>query len=436
VAALIGIDLPSLRVSAFRRFLIEDSMAGMALWVLQIALAWTMLERTGSGTVIGLLQTAELLPIPLSIAVGGILTDRFGPRRLMFVSWTVPAAVAAMLALTTALGLLSVELALALMLILGFFVGLYVVPSQVYVARCVQPSVMANAIGLSQVTVGVGRVLGGWTAGLALALTGHSNSFLLASFAFLAAAAVCMKLPDIAGGDTRIGNPWRGIGDAVRAVAGSRAMAVVVLLGCVSALFVYCYLAVTPLVVSHLIGGGAPRLGLLTAAGGVGAIAAALLMDAVGRAVGRGRLLTWSLGVAGIAVACLGLSRIGVVSLLVAVVLSAATVTFSATAVLLLQASSELRVRGRVLALFNALFYILLPLSEALAGFGSDRLGVSAVLAGAGSLAVAAAASMMIFNRAFASHDVDAAGRLATTGVAQQLRGASGELAVSPLHTL
>jgi MFS family permease len=431
VAGVISEALPSIRVAAFRRFLLEDSLAGSGLWILQIALAWTILDRTGSGTVVGLVQTAELLPIPLAIALGGILTDRFGPRRLMYVSWTIPGAVAAAYALTASQGLLSVPLALALMLVSGFFIGLYVVPAQVYVARCVEPSTMAHAIGFSQVTIGVGRVMGGAAAGVALALAGRSNSFLLAAAAFISAAAVCMSMPDISGAETHIGNVWKGLGRGFRAVVESKTMTAVTVLGSVSALFIYSYLAVTPLVVRHLIGGGAARLGMLTAAGGIGAIIAALLMDAVGRSIGRGRLLAWSLGVAGLAVVCLGASRIAVVSLLIAVVLSASTVTFSATSVLLLQASSDLRVRGRVLGLFNGLFYVLLPLSGGLAGFSSDRVGVTTVLAITGSLAVLSAVVAMLSSRELMQQYVDGAGRAARLGVVQPL-APTGELHVLP----
>lgn len=430
----IGLALPSLRVPAFRPFLIEDSLAGMGLWILQIALAWTMLERTGSGTVVGLLQTMVLLPIPLAIALGGVLTDRFGPRRLMYTSWIVPGLIAVALALVTELDLLTVPLAFLMMLVAGFFIGIYVVPSHIFVARCVEPPLMANAIGLSQLTIGFGRVLGGWAAGAALAFAGPGRSFLIAGGAFLAAALVCFTLPNISGTDGNIGNPWKGLGDAARAVVGSKPMSVVIVLGCVSAVFVYSYLAVTPLVVRHLIGGGAPRLGLLTAAGGVGAITAALVMDPLGRSIGRARLLLFSLALSGLAVLGLGLSRAAIISVLIAFALSASTVTFSATAVLMLQASSALKVRGRVLALFNGLFYVLLPLSEALAGFGSDRIGVTTVLVGAGAMAMLAVAGTALLDRKFALQDVDGTGHLSLLRRAQPLPAGASELPAMPRH--
>lgn len=432
--ANLRLALPALQVRAFRRFLVEDSLGGMGQWVLTIAIAWTMLERTGSGTVVGLLQTMVLVPIPVAIAVGGILTDRYGPRLLMYVSWTGAGAAAVFLAIIESANLLTVPSALIVMLVSGFFIGLYVVPAQVFVARCVEPATMANAIGLSQLTVGVGRILGGWAAGVVLVLAGPGRSFFVSAAAFLAAALVCVTLPSITGPERRIGNPWRGINLAIHAVASSRTMSAVLVIGSTSAVFVYCYLALTPLVVRHLIGGGATRLGLLTAAGGVGAITAALFMDAVGRTIGRGRLLLVSLLTSGTCVAVLGLSRWTILSFVIAFFLSASTVTLTASSVLLLQASSELSVRGRVMALFNGLFYVLLPCSEALAGFASDRLSVTTVLVGAGSVATVFAVAMALLNHALTNTDVDGTGHIVGVRRAQPSPAAAGELPSIPFH--
>jgi MFS family permease len=205
-------------------------------------------------------------------------------------------------------------------------------------------------------------------------------------------------------------------------------MLVVVVLGSTSAMFVYCYLAVTPLVVRQLIGGGAPRLGLLTAAGGAGAIVAALLMDSVGRRVGRARLLLVSLATSGLAVIGLGVSHVAILSLAIAFALSASTVTFTANAVLLLQAGSDVAIRGRVLALYNGVFYVLLPVSEALAGWSSDRIGVTAVLASVGTVAAIVAAATYVFNRDFVQGDVDQEGHLSSILRAHVVPAAAGEV--------
>ena len=393
--------LAALGEPAFRRFLLEDAIGGSGLFVLQISLAWTVLQRTGSGAIVGLLQTALLLPIPLAIVVAGSLTDRFGPRRLMIGAWFAMGAVSAAFALMNALGALDVPAVLVLMAILGFFDGMYVVPSQVLVGRAVDPRLMANAIGLSSLTVGIGRVIGGPLGGIALAALGPTRALAIAAVTCAVAGSVCTRLPELAGFGGRTVRPWEDVGGTLEWIRGSRPSLLVVLLGCAAAAFVYCYLAVTPLVVRDLLHGGSAELGLLTAAGGVGAIAAAVSMDWLGKRLGRARLLLAALVAGGLSVAFAGL-------------VSGSTVTFTATAILLLQATAPARVRGRTLAVYNALFYAVLPVSEASAGAASDRLGVGAVLIGAGILAIGAACAVRLLAPAFAAYDVDSTGRAST----------------------
>ncbi len=89
---------------------------------------------------------------------------------------------------------------------------------------------------------------------------------------------------------------------------------------------------------------------------------------------------------------------------------------------------------GGEMALFNGLFYVLLPCSEALAGFASDRLSVTTVLVGAGSVATVFAVAMALLNHALTNTDVDGTGHIVGVRRAQPSPAAAGELPSIPFH--
>jgi MFS family permease len=394
-------SLAALGVPAFRLFLAQDLLGRIGLWGFELALAWIVLEQTGSGVAVALVQTAIVLPMPLSMLLAGSLTDRFGPRRPMTAGWAVSTGVVLVTLVLLAAGSAGVPVILGLMVLLGLGFGLYVVPAQICVGRSVPPPLVADALGLTWLGFGTAQVIGAPLGGTVLQVAGSTVALGVSAAACAAAALVSLALPDLPGPDTKAGNLW---GDAVASASvlrRSRRIRGVVLLGCATAAFVSSNVAVAPLVARNLLTGDASAMGIMLACGGAGAITSALCVGRLGRRIGRGRLLVGSLGLGGLAVAGLGISHVTAVSAALAAVVSASTVAFTATAVLVIQAATPVRLRGRTVALYNAPFYTILPAVEAAAGSLSDTAGVGSVLTGFGltALGVAGGAAVLAAGR-------------------------------------
>src|SRR5688572_5383989 len=110
-----------LRIGRYRRFLVASTLVSVSVWILQVGLAWTLLDGSGSALVVGLLQTAMSIAIPVVTIPAGILADRLGPRDLIVVCYGALVACLAALAALAALGELSVPAALALAVVFGLF---------------------------------------------------------------------------------------------------------------------------------------------------------------------------------------------------------------------------------------------------------------------------------------------------------------------------
>jgi MFS family permease len=399
--ARLGIVSPiPLRSPAFRRWLLASTVVNICLWTYVTGLSWTMLARTGSAASVSLIQVLMTVPLPLVMLPAGLLTDRFGSRSVMRVAY---AGYATCVALTGALLLgdaLPVVAVLGLAFALGCFDALNVVASPVFVGRSVPPEVMPAAIGLSTLSAGLGRIAGGPLGGLVVGTFGPSAALIPAAVALVVALGIATTLPRVTGAGSAV--RWR-LADVTAGIEWARRVPIarlVISLGATMALLVSGYIALLSITTRELVGGGAAELGLLTAVGGIGVIAASFVIDAIGRRVGRVRTAITAIALAAVLLAALASSRTLAVTALVVGLLSACSATYSATTNLLLQSSASASMRGRAVAVYGLVFYALQPVGLVVTGLLSDRLGVAAVLVGMSGATLVAITVIVATNRA------------------------------------
>src|SRR6185369_8019770 len=125
----------------------------------------------------GLLQTALSLAVALATLPSGLLTERFGARRMLAIALAGIGLMVAVVAAFSAVGRLSFEAALVLTFVLGLFDGLYGVPATLLLGQVVEPRYLGSAIGLSFLTSGLGRLVGGPIGGTTLEVFGAVAAF-------------------------------------------------------------------------------------------------------------------------------------------------------------------------------------------------------------------------------------------------------------------
>jgi len=123
--------------------------------------------------------------------------------------------------------------------------------------------------------------------------------------------------------------------------------------------------------------GGPGTLGLLTAALGVGALAASLFLAARKSVVGLSSVIAVATGVFGLGMAGLSLSHTLGISLVLLLVTGFAMVAQMAASNAVLQTIVEENKRGRVMSFYTMAFFGMGPLGSLLAGFLASTLGTA-----------------------------------------------------------
>ena len=88
----------SLRIRNFRLFMAGQLVSNIGTWCQAVALGWLVYTLTGSGTALGTVTAVQFVPALFFSMWGGLLADRFDKRKLLLVTQTTLAGMAAVLA--------------------------------------------------------------------------------------------------------------------------------------------------------------------------------------------------------------------------------------------------------------------------------------------------------------------------------------------------
>ncbi len=401
--------------AAYRRYLLASVIGSVCSWIFYTAQTWNFLESSGTAAAVAYLPMVLVIPVPIALVVGGILTDRRGPNATLVFAQAATAVTMASLALLESAGLLTFLPTILTGFVLGVCSGLGSVPGQALLLRVVDPRVVAKAFALSLVTTGIGRLLGGPIGGLVAEQFGVIPAFLIAATGIALATLLYLTLPKAAPLETSGAQiSRRDLGDAIGWVRRMPAAMALIAVDATMAAVIYPYTAIVPVIARDLLGGGAADLGILISAGGVGAIVGGIMLAPIGRRLGQARLFLGGVVVAGAGIAVLGFSHSVVVSSVVAAVIGGASIGASVTSGLLLQTMAPPRLRGRVLALDSVLWNLVNPVSLLVLGLSVEQLGAGPVLLAMGCLTALSVATIALAHRPVLGLDVNAKGELTT----------------------
>jgi len=362
--------------------------------ILLVALAWQVYDLSGLPAAMSAVGVALSLPQVVTLLIGGVVSDRFDPRRVMLFSDLVRAAVMATLAVASLTGVIQLWQIIALTAVYGAAAGFFGPAFDALVPQIVaeQDLVAANALDQFIRPAGM-QIFGPMLGGAVIAIGGAGWAFAADSATFAVSVACLLAMRRIAAPvaapaeEEPAESLWRELREGISYVRRH-----VWLWGTfLSATFTYLLFVgptevLLPYVVKTELGGSAAALGLVLTSGGLGAIVAAI---SVGWAGIPRRFMTFMYGtwaIATLAVAGYGLAtatwQLAAACVLVNGLEAAGTVAWATAKQRLVPA----RLLGRVSSVDWFVSTALLPLSYALAAPVASMIGVRNTLVGAGVL--------------------------------------------------
>jgi len=160
----------------------------------RIALAWWVLEKTGSAAAMGTVLVLSQIPLLIFLLIGGIVVDRFPRIRIMFLSDVLSGAVVTFIAVFSWLDLLQIWHIYVASLVFGFVEAFFFPAYQSVIPQITPPDMLTSANSLNGLS---GRMTGiiGPSIGAALVVAGGTSlTFALDALSFFISALFIFPL--------------------------------------------------------------------------------------------------------------------------------------------------------------------------------------------------------------------------------------------------
>ena len=351
-----------------------------------IAMAWQAYELWNAPAALSILGIGMTIPTIGFLLPAGVLSDRLDRRSLVLGSDLGRAVVVGALAALVLTGALTFWLLVILVALYGIGAAFFAPAFEALVPDIVPPDELAAANALDQFVRPITlRLVGPALGGVLVAAVGTGVAFALDAVTFLASAvAVAFMRPPAHVRSEHVDSSIGAIKEGLRFVRsrvwlwgtlGSAAIAYLAFMGPAEVLL--------PYVVKNELGGSARELGLVFAAGGVGAIGAALIMGQRGHPRRDVTVMYASWTVATLAVAGYGLATASWQLMVACLLFNALETVGTIVWATIKQRHVPASLLGRVSSLDWMISIGLLPLSFALTAPAAAVFGVRTTLIGA-----------------------------------------------------
>ncbi len=369
------------------------SLVGDSVYFLALAFA---AARTASPAQVGLVMAAGSVPRAALMLGGGVVADRFGPRRVVIGSDALRCVLILCVAAALALSSPGLWLLVAVALVFGVVDALFMPAVGALPPRLVDADQLVRLQGMRSLAVRCGNIAGPPLGGLAMGLGGAKTAFALAGGLFALSVPLLVttrmgRLPAPAGSaggdgpDARRGSTargargWEDLRDGLRYVRRHRLLGPLLLSGAICELGLVGPLNIGLVLLAQDRGWGSAGYGWIVAAFGAGAASSALLLTVRGRVARAGAVQIATLLASSATLGLLGLTRplaLAVGGALLAGLLSGICGALSTA---LVQTTSEARYLGRVSAVMALTSFGIAPMAYPLFGTAVAAFGPSPV---------------------------------------------------------
>jgi predicted MFS family arabinose efflux permease len=372
-------------------------------WMQIVAQSWLVLQISGSARLLGLDAFLGNIPIFMFSLVGGVVADRVSRRHLLLASQWVQLTTAFTLTALLALGVVRIWHILALSFISGTAQAFGGPAYSALIPALVEKDDLPNAIALNSIQFNLARVIGPVLGGFALAKLGATWCFGLNGLSFVAVIVSLILLhvrfqPQRTGESILIGIK-QGFG-FIRQQGPMQGL--IVLAFCMTGLAIPL-ITFLPVFAKDVFHSGPTTFTTLLAASGLGSVAGALIVAALGNVRNKGRIALLMLILMGCGMAGFALSTHLILSCILVFFSGAALISAFSMISSLVQLIVADEMRGRVMSVYNVAFRGGMPFGSVASGYLIPIFSAPVVIAANGLLLIMLGAYFLTFQRRVAA---------------------------------
>ncbi|WP_405218659.1 MFS transporter [Agrococcus sp. Ld7] len=366
----------SLRLFNYRTWFVGAMVSNIGAWMQSTALSWTVLTvlTANDATAVGLNMALQFGPQLLLVPISGLIADKYDRRKVLLVTQASMGLLALGLGIIVTTGIVELWHVQVFALMFGVVQAFDMPARQAFVSELVGQADIANAVALNSASFHGARLVGPAVAGLLIALVAPGPVFLINAFTFIAMLIALVRIRTAELQPSPRGA--KGLGDIVqgfRYVRKRKDLLIIFVMAFILGTFGLNFAIYISTMTSIEFGAKADTFGILSSAMAIGSVTGALLSARSSRP--RWTAIVGGLGMFVVACALAALSP-NIVLFAVALAVAGFTAQlFMTNANSMVQLTSAPEVRGRVMALYGAVFMGGTPVGAPIVGWVADIFG-------------------------------------------------------------
>lgn len=366
----------SLSVVNYRIWFAGAMVSNIGTWMQRTAQDWIVINdlTDHDATALGITMALQFGPQLVMVPFSGLIADRFDRRKLLMATQAAMGALGLGLGLIVVTGVVQLWMVYLFALLLGFVAAVDAPVRQTFVSAMVDEKNLSNAVSLNSASFNLARMIGPAVAGILIAAIGTGWVFLLNAVSF---AGVLISLRYMRVGELRAApRASKGKGallEGFRYVSRRGDILVIMTIVAIIGMFGLNFPIFASTMATVEFGMGASEFGFLSSAIAIGSVAGALL--SARRERPRIRLIFGAAAGFGLALLAAAVMPSVWTFALVLPFVGIAAQTLMTSANGFVQLSTDPAMRGRVMALYMAIFMGGTPIGAPLIGWVADAFG-------------------------------------------------------------
>lgn len=358
----------------FQLYFAGQSISLIGFWLQQIGIGWFVFQLTHSPFWVGTTAAVGGLPFLVFTAFAGVLVDKFKKQKLLIFTQSSEAILAVFLGLLVLFSQAGLPLVLIIVFVNGIVAAIDLPARLTFIVEMVGKKDLPSAIPLNISIFNAARFVGPALAGFLIAKFGVGWTFILNGISFLPAILAIMMIRPIylyAGQTDK--HPWESLKEGIKYSFSHPLVFYMMILGTASAIFLWPYQTLMPVIADRVFASGAQGLGSLLSAAGAGSLAGAIFTSAQSRRANKGALIFFGLLTAGLAFMAFSLNKNFIAAHALLFIAGFGMLIFISSVNTLVQLASPDHIRGRVMAVYLTMFVGIMPLGNAVMGVLAEK---------------------------------------------------------------
>jgi predicted MFS family arabinose efflux permease len=373
--------------------------SSIGTWMQTLAQAWLVYDLSKDPFFLGLDSFLAQFPIMLLSLIGGVFADRHNRRDQLLMSQYIQMASAFIMTALAFSGYIRVWHILLLSFTVGIGQAFGGPAYQALLPTLVGKEDISNAIVLNSIQFNIARVIGPTLGGLALAGLGAVWCFGLNGLSFI--AVICsLYIIKVGYVPAKSSEPiLESMKKGIRFIRAREGMEPLIVLAFLMTLLGVPLTVFLPVFAREVFQQGPTTYTLLLVCSGMGSVAGAVIVAAIGKVQRQGRAMLIILALFGTLIIAFCVAKSLPVACAILFCCGAALLaSFSLVATLVQNITTD-DMRGRVMSVYNVAFRGGMPVGSLLLGYLVPRFGVSTTIGWAGGMLTVVALYFLLVHR-------------------------------------